>query len=134
MGLYFHNATGSTIDLAYAAHSSGCASEGGQPYLKKGWYVISAGETQKVWSGYAGPERFYYYAESATARWSGPYRSQVHPTNSFQWCWSLGSTDRSHHQPLVDPKEKGSIPHQQQMIEQSDTRPRGCRLRRPLAP
>lgn len=92
MGLYFHNATGSTIDLAYAARSSGCASEGGPSYLKKGWYVISAGETQKVWSGYAGPERFYYYAESATGRWSGPYRSQVHPTNSFQWCWSVGST------------------------------------------
>jgi hypothetical protein len=93
MGLYFHNATGSTIELAYAAYSRGCASEGtGQPYLKKGWYIISAGETQKVWSGYAGPERFYYYAESSTRRWSGPWRTQVHPTDAFQWCWGVGST------------------------------------------
>jgi hypothetical protein len=85
MGLYFHNATGSTIDLAYAESSPGCASEGtGQPYVKKGWYIISAGETQKVWSGIAGPKRFYYYAESATRRWSGPYRSQVHSTDSFE--------------------------------------------------
>jgi hypothetical protein len=92
MGLYFHNATGSTIELAYAEYSSGCASEGtGQPYLKKGWYIISAGETQKVWSGYAGPKRFYYYAESATSRWSGPYFTQVPPT-AFRLCWGLGTS------------------------------------------
>jgi hypothetical protein len=91
MGLYFHNATGSTIELAYAEYSRGCASEGGDPWFKRGWYIISAGETQKVWSGIAGPKRFYYYAESGTRRWSGPYFTQV-PPGPFEWCWGVGST------------------------------------------
>jgi len=93
MGLYFHNATGSTIDLAYAEYWPGCDTVGtGEPYAVRGWYVISAGETQKVWSGYAGRERFYYYAESATGRWSGPYRGAVHPRDAFEWCWGFNSS------------------------------------------
>jgi uncharacterized protein DUF1036 len=91
MALFFHNATGSTIDLAYAEYDSSCSSEG-QPYVKRGWYIISPGETQKVWNGWAGGESFYYYAESATGRWSGPHRSMVHPRDAFEWCWDAVST------------------------------------------
>ncbi len=92
MGLYFHNATGSTIDLAYAEYDPSCASECTDKWLKRGWYIISAGDTVKVWSGLAGGKTFFYYAESATARWSGPYFTAV-PPNAFEWCWCIASSD-----------------------------------------
>jgi Protein of unknown function (DUF1036) len=91
MGLYFHNATGSTIDLAYAEYRSGCASEGSRPFVKRGWYSISPGQTRKVWSGWAGPKRFYYYAESVTRIWGGDYVTAV-PPQPFEWCWDTAST------------------------------------------
>lgn len=92
MGLYFHNATGDTVFVAYAYHSPGC--EGGTPWAKKGWYRITPGATAKVLSGWAGDGKYFYFAENETRTkvWQGDFFTQL-PSRAFDWCWNTGSTD-----------------------------------------
>ena len=62
MGLYFQNGTQDTLYLAYAYHAPGC--EGGTDWAKKGWYGIAPGGTAKVLSGWAGPGKYFVFAEN----------------------------------------------------------------------
>ena len=91
MGLYFRNKTNSTVWVVYAFHTPGC--EGGVNWTKKGWYKISPGATAKVWTGWAGGNKFFYYAEDASGRkWAGPYVTFA-SHNAFEWCWNTASTN-----------------------------------------
>jgi hypothetical protein len=92
MGLYFQNRTGDTIFVAYGYHSPGC--EGGVDWAKKGWYRIAPGDTAKVLSGWAGPAKYFFFAEneSRTRVWAGPFFTQL-PPRPFDWCWQTGSSD-----------------------------------------
>lgn len=85
MGLYFHNSTASTKWVVFAYYAPNCA---GVTYAKKGWYQIVPGATAYVWSGWAGSDTFYYYAEDG-GTYSGPYFTQV-PYVAFDWCWNTG--------------------------------------------
>jgi len=90
MGLYFHNKTSSTVWVAYAYYSPGC--EGGVNWTKKGWYQIAPNGTAKVWSGWAGGEKFFYFAEDNSGhKWAGDFFTAV-PWTAFQWCWNTAST------------------------------------------
>ena len=90
MGLYFHNRTGSPLWLSYARYSPGC--EGGVNWAKKGWYQISQGGTAKVWTGWAGGEKFFFFAHDNFGRqWAGPFFTFA-PWNAFDWCWNTAST------------------------------------------
>ena len=77
MGLYFKNGTGDTLFVAYAYHAPGC--EGGTDWSKKGWYRIAPGGTTKVSSGWAGPGKYFVFAENElrTRAWSGPFFTQL---------------------------------------------------------
>jgi hypothetical protein len=92
MGLYFKNARGDNIHVAYAYHSPGC--EDGGEWAKKGWYLIAPGRTVKVFSGFAGPGKYFAFAENESQTWSaaGPFFTQL-PSSAFDWCWSTGSSD-----------------------------------------
>jgi uncharacterized protein DUF1036 len=90
MGLYFHNKTGSPVWVVYAHHAPDC--EGSAKWSKKGWYKIFPGNTAKVWSGWAGGEKFFYFAEDEAGHsWAGEFFTQV-PSNAFEWCWDTSST------------------------------------------
>jgi hypothetical protein len=93
MGLYFRNETGSPVWVAYAESAPDC--EGSTKWLKKGWYNILPGNTAKVWTGWAGGETFFFFAEDDAGRTWGngdnDYYTQV-PWNAFEWCWDTGST------------------------------------------
>jgi hypothetical protein len=90
MGLYFRNVTNSIIQVTYAYLSPGC--EGGVDWSKKGWYLISPGNTAKVWTGWAGGKHFFYYAESQSTSWGGLFFTGV-PWDAFDWCWNTSSTN-----------------------------------------
>ena len=90
MGLYFQNGTANTVFVASAYNAPGC--EGGVNWAKKGWYGIAPGGTAKVLSGWAGPGKYFFYAESNSSRWSGPFFTPL-PSRAFDWCWNTGSTD-----------------------------------------
>jgi hypothetical protein len=92
MGLYFRNGTNSLIQLAFAYVSPGCSQEGGVDYSKKGWYLISPGNTAKVWTGDAEGKHFFYFAESQSGRWSGDFYTRV-PWNAFNLCWGTDSSN-----------------------------------------
>lgn len=91
MGLYFQNTTGTPVYVAYAYHSPGCD---GSEWAKKGWYRIDPGGTAKVLTGWAGPGKYFFFAESEdrTRSWSGPFFTPL-PSRAFDWCWNTGSTD-----------------------------------------
>ncbi|MEC4566028.1 DUF1036 domain-containing protein [Paenibacillus sp. CMAA1739] len=89
MGLNFRNSTNAAIYIAYAYPNSSCSPVN---YAKIGWYRVDPGQTIEVWSGYAGGNTFYYYAESSFGRtWSGSYFTQL-PSQAFHWCWNVGCT------------------------------------------
>jgi hypothetical protein len=92
MGLYFRNGRGDTLFVAYAYHAPGC--EGGTDWAKKGWYRLAPGGTAKVFSGWAGPGKYFAFAENESRTWSatGPFTTQL-PSRAFDWCWATGSTD-----------------------------------------
>ena len=91
MGLYFHNKTGATIWVAYAHHNPDC--EGSSKWEKKGWYKATPGKTVKVWSGWAGGNKFFFYAEDHAGHvWAGPFTTHL-PWTAFSWCWNTGSTN-----------------------------------------
>jgi hypothetical protein len=91
MGLYFHNKTSSTVWVVYAYHSPGC--EGGVNWTKKGWYKVSPAKTAKVWSGWAGGNKFFFYAEDNSGHsWAGQFFTFV-PPSAFSWCWNTASTN-----------------------------------------
>jgi hypothetical protein len=105
MGLYFHNKTNESIDLVFAHKYEDCE---GTQYKKKGWYTIAPGQKIKVWSGWAGSYKFYYYAEniSRTRVWpreGRDYFTEI-PNNAFDMCWDLASTTFGHG---PEPKELG---------------------------
>ncbi|MFN0026335.1 MAG: hypothetical protein ACKV2O_03985 [Acidimicrobiales bacterium] len=60
-------------------------------YMKKGWYRIAPGQEIKVWSGWAGGDAWFFYAESddMSLVWAGQFHTQV-PNQAFDNCWSLG--------------------------------------------
>jgi hypothetical protein len=91
MGLYFKNKTGSPVWVTYAYYSPGC--EGGVDWSKKGWYHVLPGNTAKVWSGWAGGDKFFFFAEDDFGHhWSGPFFTFV-PWNAFDWCWNTASNN-----------------------------------------
>ncbi|MEX5258478.1 DUF1036 domain-containing protein [Kocuria arenosa] len=92
MGLYFYNNTIDTVYVAYAYYAPGC--EGGVDWAKKGWYHLTAGSTVKVRTGWAGPGKYFFFAENdaRTTSWTGPFFTQL-PSRAFDWCWATGSTD-----------------------------------------
>lgn len=91
MGLYFRNFTGDAVFVAYAYHSPGC---GAVQWSKKGWYRIGPNGTVKVFSGWAGDGKYFFFAENErrTRSWSGPFFTPL-PSRAFDWCWNTGSTD-----------------------------------------
>lgn len=89
MGLLFRNSTGSTVYVSYAYYDPSCRPV---TYAKVGWFRVFPGQQVQVWSGYAGGQTFYYYAESVSGRrWGGPYFTQV-PDFAYRWCWNTGCT------------------------------------------
>lgn len=92
MGLYFHNNHNEKIFVAFAFVHQGC--EGGVNWEKKGWYGINPGGTTKVWTGWVGGSKFFYFAEASdrSPAWSGQFFTQM-PPRAFSWCWNTGSTD-----------------------------------------
>jgi hypothetical protein len=92
MGLYFRNSAGTTsVWLAYAQYNPGCGA-GPAAWSKKGWYQIPPGGTALVWSGWAGGNKFFYFAhDSVGNQWAGPFFTFV-PWNAFDWCWNIAST------------------------------------------
>ncbi|RKD24611.1 hypothetical protein BEP19_09560 [Ammoniphilus oxalaticus] len=84
MGLYFQNSTNRTVYVTYGYPNRGC---GPVNYAKIGWYAIAPGQRRLLWSGYAGGNTFYYYAEDGVGRtWSGVYFTDV-SNQAFHWCW-----------------------------------------------
>lgn len=71
MGLYFKNETSSPVWVTYAYYSPGC--EGGVNWSKKGWYHVLPGHTAKVWSGWAGGDKFFSLPRT-TSDTIGPVR------------------------------------------------------------
>ena len=93
MGLYFHNKTNSPVWVVYAEYAPDCGDEGGVKWRKKGWYKVSSGKTVKVWSGWAGGDKFFFYAEDDFGHiWAGQYFTFV-PWNAFNWCWNTASNN-----------------------------------------
>ena len=92
MGLYFKNNTNEKLWVAYAYHSPGC--EGGVDWAKKGWYGINPGGTVKVYSGWVGGDKFFFFAEAddLSPSWAGRFFTPL-PWNAFDWCWNTGSTN-----------------------------------------
>lgn len=68
MGLNFRNSTSETIFVAYAYPDFSCSPVN---YATIGWYRIEPGQSRQVWSGYAGGNTFFYYAESDSYTLSG---------------------------------------------------------------
>lgn len=91
MGLYFHNKTSATLWIVYAHYRPECVEDGGVKWEKKGWYKVTPGNTVKVWSGWAGGEKFFFYAEDHVGHvWAGPFFTDI-PWSAFEWCWQTGS-------------------------------------------
>jgi uncharacterized membrane protein len=92
MGLYFKNSTNELLWVAYAYESPGC--DGGVNWAKKGWYKVPSGSTVKVYTGWVGGEKFFYFAEAddLSPSWAGPFFTPL-PWNHFEWCWTTGSTN-----------------------------------------
>ncbi|KON85454.1 hypothetical protein AF332_00240 [Sporosarcina globispora] len=63
MGLYFKNTTNETLQVVISYPKDNCS--GG--YAVKGWWILAPGQEKKAWSGWAGKQRFYYYAESQSS-------------------------------------------------------------------
>jgi uncharacterized membrane protein len=82
MGLYFKNKTNETVQVAISYPSS-CP--GG--WAVKGWWKLAPGQEKKVWTGWAGAHRFYYYAESTSSgrQWSGDFWTTVY-RDAFDKC------------------------------------------------
>lgn len=92
MGLYFRNSTNQIVWVAYGYHSPGC--DGGVNWSKKGWYEIAPGGTAKVLTGWAGPGKYFFFAETdnGSFTWSGPFVTAL-PWRQFDWCWLTASSD-----------------------------------------
>ncbi|MDR6778446.1 hypothetical protein J2W98_002723 [Paenibacillus peoriae] len=89
MGLNFRNSTNAAIFVVFAYPDFSCTPVN---YSKAGWYRVNPGQTIQVWSGFAGGNTFFYYAEDDFGReWRGTYFTQV-PENAFNWCWDTGCT------------------------------------------
>ncbi|MER5268564.1 DUF1036 domain-containing protein [Actinosynnema sp. NPDC002837] len=93
MGLYFKNRSNERLWVAYAYHAPGC--EGGVDWAKKGWYQVDPGGTVKVYTGWVGGGKFFWFAEAddLSPRWSSQQFLTHLPWNSFDWCWTTASTD-----------------------------------------
>ncbi|MEK5235639.1 DUF1036 domain-containing protein [Paenibacillus sp. FSL L8-0470] len=89
MGLNFRNSTSETIFVAYAYPDFSCSPVN---YATIGWYRIEPGQSRQVWSGYAGGNTFFYYAESDSYTWSGGYYTEI-PNDAFNQCWDSDCND-----------------------------------------
>jgi hypothetical protein len=89
MGFYFKNNRQEVIWVVFGYPREGC--EGGVDYGKKGWYRLAPGDVAKVYTGWAGSDAYFYYAEAddLSPKWSGRYFTDV-PLNAFDLCWNLG--------------------------------------------
>ena len=92
MGLYFKNKINETVWVAYAYHTPGC--EGGVNWSKKGWFMVAPGATAKVYTGWVGGSKFFYFAEAddLSPHWSGPFFTHL-PWSAFDWCWNTSSSN-----------------------------------------
>lgn len=89
MGVNFRNSTNAAIFLVFSYPDFSCTPVN---YSKAGWFRVNPGQTIQVWSGFAGGNTFFYYAEDDFGRtWRGSYFTQV-PENAFDWCWDTGCT------------------------------------------
>lgn len=69
MGLNFRNSTNAAIFVVFAYPDFSCTPVN---YSKTGWYRVNPGQTVQLWSGYAGGNTFFYYAEDDFGReWRG---------------------------------------------------------------
>jgi hypothetical protein len=85
MGLYFENATPSTVWVVYGHPSTTPWCDAG--WYKTGWYEIAPESTVKVWSGWIGGHSFEYYAEDDFGHvWAGEDLTFV-PWDTFYLCW-----------------------------------------------
>jgi hypothetical protein len=92
MGLYFHNKTNATLWVVYADYEPDCEDEGGVKWEKNGWYKVIPGKTVKVWSGWAGGNKFFFYAEDDFGHvWAGGFFTHI-PWVAFSWCWATSSS------------------------------------------
>ncbi len=79
MGVNFRNSTNAAIFLVFAYPDFSCTPVN---YSKAGWFRVNPGQTIQVWSGFAGGNTFFYYAEDDFGRtWRGSYFTQV-PENA----------------------------------------------------
>ncbi len=92
MGLYFKNKTNETLQASFAYHAPGC--EGGVNWAKKGWWKMFPGQTVKVYTGWVGGSKFFFYAEGVDGSpvWAGSFFTHL-PWNAFDWCWNTASTN-----------------------------------------
>lgn len=88
MAVRFRNQTNRDIYVVFA-HSAQCENSN---WVKRGWWRVSPGETVTVRGGASNGATYLWHASSGSARWEGPYQTQV-PPRQFDWCWNTGSTD-----------------------------------------
>lgn len=91
MGLFIRNSTNQTIWVAFGYYNPLCRPT---TYRKAGWYRLDPGQTRQIWSGYAGGQTFYYYAENInrTRVWQGPFVTRV-PDTAFNVCWDTSNVN-----------------------------------------
>ena len=75
--------------MAYAYHAPGC--EGGTDWAKKGWYRIGPGGTANVRNGWAGPGKYFVFAENEF-RTENKFRTKRGPAHSLRNCPQEHST------------------------------------------
>lgn len=94
VGFYFKNSRSEALWVAIGLLDTDCGRSeegGGIDYTKQGWWQVNPGAEVKVWSGWAGGDAWFFYAENASRSlvWAGDYFTDV-PDNVFDLCWNIG--------------------------------------------
>ncbi|RKH14422.1 DUF1036 domain-containing protein [Corallococcus sp. CA053C] len=90
--MQFCNGTSVAIWTTYDWYAPACASEGGIPWQKQGWWSLNPGECKIVF-GPSLPSRYsYYYAEGGGKVWAGAYTTCT-PNAAFNLCEGICNTN-----------------------------------------
>jgi len=94
MGFYLKNRTSERLWVVLGLLDRDCGRSeegGGIDYAKQGWWSVAPNTEVKVWSGWAGGDAWFFYAENddSTRKWSGDFHTLV-PTNAFYLCCAVG--------------------------------------------
>lgn len=96
----FTNATADAVYVAYMYRDHSCRDACGDIWNVEGWIVLAPGQVQHR-ANPTGNRWFYYYAESGSAMWHGPYGANVRLAR-FDKCNCLGVTVSHGPQPWYD--------------------------------